>query len=71
MLEETYKKLKKIIKHTDVNWAWIEKATGISKRTIYRWMKGEHEPHPVLYLKLKEVVDRLCELLKAQMADGS
>jgi len=62
MLEETYTKLKEIIKKTDITWKWIVIETGISKRTIYRWMGGEHKPHPVLFLKLKEVVDRLYDL---------
>ena len=62
MLEEVYDKLKEIIKNTDINWKWIEKETGITKRTIYRWMNGQHQPHPVLFLQLKKVVDRLYDL---------
>ena len=62
MLEETYRKLREIIKNTDITWKWIVKETGISKRTIQRWMKGKNQPHPVLYLQLKTVVDRLYDL---------
>ena len=62
MLEEVYDKLKEIIKNTDINWKWIEKETGVTKRTIYRWMEGKHQPHPVLFLQLKKVVDRLYDL---------
>ena len=62
MLEETYKRLKEIIKRTDINWKWIERETGISARTINRWMKGTHQPHPVLFFQLKKVVDRLHEI---------
>ena len=62
-MDETFVKLKKIMKKThDIDWKWIVKETGISKRTLYRWMKGEHKPHPVLFLKLKEVVDKLYDL---------
>ena len=61
-MEATYIRLKEIISKTDINWKWIEKETGISKRTIYRWMKGTTQPHPVLFLTLKKVVDRLHNL---------
>ena len=63
MLEETFKRLKDIMTKThDINWKWIEKETNISARTINRWMKEEHKPHPVLFSKLKIVVDRLYDL---------
>ena len=62
MLEETYRKLKEILKKTDITLKWVEKETGISVRTIQRWMEGKHQPHPVLYLQLKKVVDRLYDL---------
>jgi len=61
-MEEVYKRLKEIIKKTDITWKWIEKETGISKRTIYRWMRGTHKPHPVLFSELKKVVDRLYDM---------
>lgn len=62
-MEETYIKLKEVMAKThDINWKWIERETGISKRTIYRWIKGQHKPHPVLFLNLKKVVDRLYDL---------
>lgn len=63
MLEEVYRKLKKIIsQNNDITWSWIEKETGISARTIHRWMEGKHQPHPVLFQNLKRVVDRLYDL---------
>ena len=61
-MEETYIRLKEIIKATEINYKWISKATNISVRTIKRWMKGSHQPHPVLFLELKKVVDRLFDL---------
>ena len=61
-MEETYERLKRIIKQTEITWKWIVRETGISKRTIFRWMEGKHQPHPVLFLQLKKVVDRLYEI---------
>ena len=61
-MEETYNKLKKIIKKSDITYKWIERETGISERTIRRWIAEEHQPHPILFLRLKEVVDRLYDL---------
>ena len=63
MLEEMYEKLKKIMnQNNDITWEWIEKETGISARTIRRWMNGKHRPHPVLFMNLKKVVERLYAL---------
>ena len=62
MLEEVYKRLREIIKKTDITWEWIEKETGISRRTINRWMKNKNQPHPILFSELKKVVDRLYDL---------
>lgn len=68
MLEETYKRLIKIINRTEITYEWISRETGISIRTIKRWIKGKHQPHPVLYLRLKEVVDRLYEITNKEIA---
>ena len=69
MLEETFQRLIKIIEKTDITWKWIEKETGISSRTIRRWIKGTHKPHPVLYLELKKIVDRLYLILNKSVKD--
>ena len=61
-MEETLERLKEIIKKTDITYKWLKKETGISEKTIRRWMKGKHRPHPVLFLELKKVVDRLYDL---------
>jgi len=69
-MEETYERLKEIIKKTDITYKWLKKETGISERTIRRWMKGKHKPHPVLFLELKKVVDRLYDLTFQKIVCG-
>lgn len=63
-MEETYQRLKKIIKatrieRTRITYKWIAKEIGVSERTVRRWVEGVNEPHPVFFLELKKVVDKL------------
>jgi len=62
-MQETYNKLKKIMNKThDINYDWVAREVGVSKRSIQRWVAGETQPHPVFYMKLKEIVERLYDL---------
>ena len=61
-MEDTLEKLKEIMRKTDITYKWLKKETGISEKTIRRWLKGEHKPNPVLFSELKKVVDRLYDL---------
>lgn len=61
-MEETYKRLKEILKKTEITYEWISKEIGVSERTIRRWVNGTNQPHPVFFSELKKVVDRLYDI---------
>jgi len=61
-MNETFVKLKQILKKTEITYKWLEREIGVSERTIRRWVHGDNQPHPILFSKLKKVVDRLYDI---------
>ena len=56
-MEDLYKQLEEIKKKTDFTIKDIAKRAGISERTIRRWIKGTHKPHPLHWKAFEEAIE--------------
>jgi len=58
-LEDLLNQVIKIKKKTGFKMKDIAKEAGISERTIRRWIRGTHKPHPLHFKSLEKVVERI------------